>query len=645
MGRLALGVAAILAGSVMADGGRGTPPALVALPLRAHTLASGARRLAATSSPTTTTPAYPLAGSARDQGVFTVPLSLGTPPQVLNAIVDTGSTLTAFTCADCAPGECGTGHGVFDPDASTTAARLACADPACECGDPACGCGPDRQCIYRRTYAESSSTAGLLVTDGLALPPGLGREGEGEGGGRGAGNATAAASARIAFGCALKETGSIHNQPAAGIVGLGAAGVGLVDQLVAAGVLGGAAFSLCLATPPDKDAGAAGGALLLGPGLPAGLADATPVTTPLVRGEASFYTIKLAAMSLGRDSAGSPLPLATDPPQPGVWAGGMGVVLDSGTTYTYLPTPAFTAFKAAVGLAASGLGGTRTAGPDPAFPDVCWGGLNSAGGAWAGAAFPDLILTLAPPSLGVTPPTLSLPPRNYLFPHPNTPGAACLGVFDNGDAGTILGGITFLETLVQLDRGGSGGGGAATDGVVRFYRGVDCAGLGAAAAVGMRAAGEATEAPPAPDAPRPRRSWTEVSVAAASLAALGTALALLCHCRQRNAVPPDAVAEAGGSTAPVGDARWWKWPNFAGASPALPARWWWMPDFRGEAASAAGPGRAAPPAGRPGEAREGEGHADMARGLAAPVGSGGIVVRPVGGGEEVELGVRSGPSK
>ena len=49
---------------------------------------------------------------------------------------------------------------------------------------------------------------------------------------------------------------------------------------------------------------------------------------------------------------------------------------------------------------------------------------------------------------------VSLPvgPLNYLFMHTGEPGAYCLGVFDNGHSGTLLGGITFRNILVQVGR-------------------------------------------------------------------------------------------------------------------------------------------------------------------------------------------------
>ena len=45
---------------------------------------------------------------------------------------------------------------------------------------------------------------------------------------------------------------------------------------------------------------------------------------------------------------------------------------------------------------------------------------------------------------------LELAPLSYLFRHARVAGAYCLGVFDNGDQGTLLGGITFRDIYVQV---------------------------------------------------------------------------------------------------------------------------------------------------------------------------------------------------
>lgn len=53
---------------------------------------------------------------------------------------------------------------------------------------------------------------------------------------------------------------------------------------------------------------------------------------------------------------------------------GYGTVLDSGTTFTYLPSEAFKAFKDAVASFALSKGLKSTKGPDPKFYDICFGG-------------------------------------------------------------------------------------------------------------------------------------------------------------------------------------------------------------------------------------------------------------------------------
>lgn len=53
---------------------------------------------------------------------------------------------------------------------------------------------------------------------------------------------------------------------------------------------------------------------------------------------------------------------------------GYGTVLDSGTTFTYLPTKAFRAFREAVTSFAISKGLQMTKGPDPKFYDICFGG-------------------------------------------------------------------------------------------------------------------------------------------------------------------------------------------------------------------------------------------------------------------------------
>ena len=77
-----------------------SPRAASALHARRRTLLDGAGSVNASAL-------LPLYGSVRDNGVFTVHLQLGTPPQLFHLIVDTGSTLTYVPCRDCGA-SCGT---------------------------------------------------------------------------------------------------------------------------------------------------------------------------------------------------------------------------------------------------------------------------------------------------------------------------------------------------------------------------------------------------------------------------------------------------------------------------------------------------------------------------------------------------------
>ena len=157
-----------------------------------------------------------------------------------------------------------THHGPCPPpllplllQASSTASAITCTSPKCGCGSPRCGCTAG-QCTYSRSYAEQSSSSGVLLEDVLAL-----HDGEPAVGGRhvrwsvitrrlmpsigpglllalrGLAPCLAAAhcaalpavyslsaaaglpGSPIIFGCETRETGEIFKQRADGLFGLG----------------------------------------------------------------------------------------------------------------------------------------------------------------------------------------------------------------------------------------------------------------------------------------------------------------------------------------------------------------------------------------------------------------------------------------
>ncbi|KAL7193333.1 hypothetical protein ACSBR2_025024 [Camellia fascicularis] len=342
----------------------------------------------------------PLYDDLLRNGYYTTRLWIGTPPQKFALIVDTGSTVTYVPCSTCE--QCGRHQDPkFQPDLSSTYQPVKC--------NVDCTCDGDRgQCVYERQYAEMSSSSGVLGEDIISF-----------------GNESELAPQRAVFGCENVETGDLYSQHADGIMGLGHGDLSVVDQLVDRGVISDS-FSLCYG---GMDVG--GGAMVLG-GIspPANMifSRSDPARSP-------YYNIELKEMHV----AGKKLSL-----NPSVFDGKYGTVLDSGTTYAYLPEAAFQAFKDAIMKELHSLKQIR--GPDPNYNDICFSGARS-DVSQLSKTFPIVDMVFGNGQ------KLSLSPENYLFRHSKAHGAYCLGIFQNGkDPTTLLGGIVVRNTLVMYDR-------------------------------------------------------------------------------------------------------------------------------------------------------------------------------------------------
>ncbi|XP_073311987.1 aspartic proteinase 39-like isoform X2 [Primulina huaijiensis] len=362
-------------------------------------------------------------------GYYTSSLWIGTPPQKFALIVDTGSTLTYVPCTTCR--QCGTHQVIyffpipvkycrlrfnisliycvsfssfdpkFQPNLSSTYKPVKC--------NIDCPCDSDRnQCTYERQYAEISSSSGVLGDDIVSF-----------------GNQSELEPQRAVFGCENMETGDLYSQHADGIMGLGRGDLSIVDKLVKKGVISDS-FSLCYG---GMDVG--GGAMVLG-GMSSPAAMIFTRSDPL---RSPYYNIELMEIHV----AGKALPL-----NPKTFDGEYGTVLDSGTTYAYLPELAFVAFKTAIFRELKSL--ERIQGPNPNYDDICFSGAES-DTSLLSKSFPSVEMVFSNGQ------KLLLSPENYLFRHSKMPGSYCLGIFTNGeDLTTLLGGIIFRNTLVTYDR-------------------------------------------------------------------------------------------------------------------------------------------------------------------------------------------------
>lgn len=127
---------------------------------------------------------------------------------------------------------------------------------------------------------------------------------------------------------------------------------------------------------------------------------------------------------------------------PSVFDGKHGTVLDSGTTYAYLPEAAFSAFKDAIMKELHSVQQVR--GPDPSYNDICFSG--------AGSDISQLLKTFpAVEMVFGNGQKLSLSPENYLFRVGINVGiSASLSYFVFSSKTPILIAISFLSIFFFL---------------------------------------------------------------------------------------------------------------------------------------------------------------------------------------------------
>jgi hypothetical protein len=270
-----------------------------ALSPHARMLAAARRSLAAVTSSGVVAEVFP------HPFEYLMSVSLGTPPQQMLAIADTGSDLVWVDC----PGKHSTmapddgespppSKTVFDPSNSSTYDVVRCGFDACQLL-PQASCDANSRCQYQYSYSDGSVTVGVLSTETFTF--------RGSGGG-------ATRVPKVRFGCSSYSAGSPGVN---GIVGLGGGAVSLVAQLGAEIPSIGHRFSYCLVPFAD---GNASSALNFGAG--AVVSEPGAASTPLVPSDVpAYYTVELQSVSIGGQT------VATKSSR---------VIVDSGTTLTFL---------------------------------------------------------------------------------------------------------------------------------------------------------------------------------------------------------------------------------------------------------------------------------------------------------------------
>jgi hypothetical protein len=254
---------------------------------------------------------------------------VGSPtPQRKTVIVDTGSHYTAFPCAGCQ--NCGAPHHTdpyYDPRLSETFRALQCDD----CRDGVlCSNG---QCHFSQSYTEGSSWEAVQVTDRFYC------------GGSDILDSVEPDYQRYAvddfmFGCQQSMTGLFITQLADGIMGMSAHPATIVKQLYDKRIIEHNLFAMCFRRElGTSKRGVTAGSMTLG-GFSTAL-DTTPMIYAKNMASSGWFTVyvkNIYVRSGGGQSATSrgdqrTIRVRIDA---GLLNSGKGVIVDSGTTDTYL---------------------------------------------------------------------------------------------------------------------------------------------------------------------------------------------------------------------------------------------------------------------------------------------------------------------
>mmetsp|Transcript_7890 Transcript_7890/g.12169 ORF Transcript_7890/g.12169 Transcript_7890/m.12169 type:complete len:614 (+) Transcript_7890:23-1864(+) len=282
-------------------------------------------------------------------GTHYVDLWVGPPPQRQTVIVDTGSAVTAFPCAECH--DCGESYHTdkyFHEEESTTFQKLDCQ----HCSRGHCtGGSKGGQCTIGMSYQEGSSWTAYEGVD-VAYTGGLhdkalvasSTDEEEEEKDENPFHANAF-SFNLTFGCQTHLTGLFKTQLADGIMGMDNAATSYWKQMHSHGAIKKQVFSMCFSRQPTANRkGTQAGAMTFG-GIETRLHSTPMIYAANTGGGRGFYSVRMRKMYFREGSGKVETPETIFDKSEGkiqqldISEGALntrGIIVDSGTTDTYM---------------------------------------------------------------------------------------------------------------------------------------------------------------------------------------------------------------------------------------------------------------------------------------------------------------------
>ncbi|GAB2295760.1 Glutathione gamma-glutamylcysteinyltransferase 1 [Dionaea muscipula] len=254
---------------------------------------------------------------------LTVTLQVGTPPQNVSMVLDTGSELSWLVCNQTQYYNYSTNRTTFDPTRSTSYSNISCSSPTCDTRTRdfiiPVSCDSDQLCHTTLSYADMSSAEGILASDVFRIGP-SDRQGY-----------------DTVFGCMSSGFNSNPDEDASttGLMGMNRGSLSFVSQM------GFRKFSYCISGSDLS------GLLLLGETnstwlqAPLNYTPLVQISDPLPYFNRVAYTVQLEGIKVSNKM----LSLTKSLLEPDHTGAGQTMV-DSGTQFSYLLGPVYQALKA-----------------------------------------------------------------------------------------------------------------------------------------------------------------------------------------------------------------------------------------------------------------------------------------------------------